>query len=105
MSDRVRRLVVLLLPRKHCRADVVAQHLGVSRRTVSNYLAAEGTSFGRLVDDMRQELLVQYRDEGQRSLSEVALLLGFSELSAFSRWHRRQFGLPARSMARMARGR
>ncbi|MDP3139101.1 MAG: AraC family transcriptional regulator, partial [Burkholderiaceae bacterium] len=29
MSDRVRRLVVLLLPRGHCTADVVAQHLGV----------------------------------------------------------------------------
>ncbi len=98
MSDRVRRLIVLLLPRKHCRADVVAQHLGVSRRTVSSYLSEEGTSFGQLVDDMRKELLAQYRDDGQRSLSEVALLLGFSELSAFSRWHRQQFGRAARSL-------
>lgn len=100
MSDRVRRLVVLLLPRRHCRADVVAQHLGVSRRTVSNYLAAEGTTFSRLVDDMRRELLGQYRDDGQRSLSEVAMLLGFSELSAFSRWHRQKFGAAARTMPR-----
>lgn len=103
MSDRVRRLVVLLLPRKHCRADVVARHLGVSRRTVSNYLAAEGTTFGQLVDDMRRELLAQYRDDGQRSLSDVALLLGFSELSAFSRWHRQKFGAAARTMPRNGR--
>jgi len=100
MSDRVRRLAIVLLPRKHCRADVVAQHLGVSRRTVSNYLAAEGTTFGQVVDDMRRELLAQYRDGGRRSLSEVALLLGFSELSAFSRWHRQKFGSSARSMTR-----
>jgi hypothetical protein len=33
MSERVRRLVVLLLPRAHCSAEIVAQHLGVTRRT------------------------------------------------------------------------
>ena len=91
-SDRVRRLVVLLLPRGLCRADVVAQHLGVSRRTVDNRLAAEGTTFQVLVDDMRRELLANYLDGKAHSLSEIAPLLGFSELSAFSRWHRAQFG-------------
>ena len=104
MRDRVLRLVVLLLPLRHCRADVVAQHLGVSRRTMSSYLAAEGTTFSQLVDNTRMDLLAQYRDEGQRALSEVAMLLGFSELSAFSRWHRQKFGVAARSMARSARG-
>lgn len=99
-SDRVRRLVVLLLPRGHCRVDVVAQHLGVDRRTVANHLAAEGTTFKALVDAMRRELLANYVTEGVRSLSEVATMLGFSELSAFSRWHRQQFGASATSQRR-----
>jgi AraC-like DNA-binding protein len=30
--------------------------------------------------------------ESWRSLTDVADLLGFSALSAFSRWHRRRFG-------------
>lgn len=92
MTDRVRKLIVLLLPRGHCHADLVAQHLGVSRRTVHNHLAAEHTNFQSLVDGMRKDLLKRY-SEGRktRSLSEVALLLGFSELSAFSRWHKKQF--------------
>ncbi|HQR22287.1 MAG TPA: AraC family transcriptional regulator ligand-binding domain-containing protein [Burkholderiaceae bacterium] len=97
MTDRVRRLAVLLLPRRHCRVDVVAQHLGVSRRTVANHLALERTTFSDLVDEMRQELLASYLADGARSLSEVALLLGFSELSAFSRWHRARFGASART--------
>ena len=96
MSDRVRRLAVLLLPRGHCRAEVVARHLGVDRRTVANRLAAEHTTFSALVDGMRRELLQRYLAQGVRSLSEVAALLGFSELSSFSRWHRRQFGTTAR---------
>jgi len=95
MSDQVRKLVVLLLPRGHCSADRIAQHLGMSRRTVHNHLAAEGTSFKALVDGMRKELLENYVSENVRTLSEVATMLGFSELSAFSRWHRSQFNCSA----------
>lgn len=98
MTDRVRRLAVLLLPRRHCRVDVIAQHLGVSRRTIANHLSREGTTFSELVDDMRRELLASYLADGARSLSEVALLLGFSELSAFSRWHKAHFGASARTV-------
>jgi len=95
MSERVRRLIVLLLPRGHCKVEVVAQHLGVDRRTIANHLAAEGTTFKTLVNSMRSELLASYRQNGTKSLSEVALLLGFSELSAFSRWHKNQFNATA----------
>ncbi|HEX5356510.1 MAG TPA: AraC family transcriptional regulator ligand-binding domain-containing protein [Aquabacterium sp.] len=100
MTDRVRRLVVLLLPRGHCRADVIAQHLGVDRRTVTNRLNAEGTGFKALVDAMRCDLLASYMQDGSRPLSDVASLLGFSELSAFSRWHRQQFGTTASHRSR-----
>jgi AraC-like DNA-binding protein len=98
MTDRVRRLIVLLLPRGHCRVETVGQHLGVDRRTVANHLSAESTTFSALVDEMRQDLLSRYLEDGSRSLSEVAMLLGFSELSAFSRWHRRRFGVAAREV-------
>ena len=53
MADRVRQLVVLLLPRGLCRVEVVAQHLGVDRRTVHRKLAAESTSFTAIVDAVR----------------------------------------------------
>lgn len=95
ITDQVRKLVVLLLPRGHCRAEVVAQHMGVDRRTIHNRLDSEGTHFKNVVNHMRCELLDNYLNEGSRSLSEVAKLLGFSELSAFSRWHRQQFGRTA----------
>lgn len=96
MTSRVNQLIVLLLPRGHCRVEVVAQHLGIDRRTVAKHLAAEGTSFSALVNALRCDLLSRYLDDGARSLGEVAALLGFSEASAFSRWHRQQFGSAAR---------
>ncbi|MDD2545694.1 MAG: AraC family transcriptional regulator ligand-binding domain-containing protein [Burkholderiaceae bacterium] len=95
VTDRVRRLVVLLLPLGHCQAEVVAQHLGMGTRTMANHLAREGTRFQLLVDALRKELIASYLADGARSLSDVAPLLGFSELSALSRWYRRQFGVPA----------
>lgn len=96
MSERLKRLIILLLPRGHCRIEVVAQHLGMDRRSIYNHLTAEGLTFKKLVNSMREDLLSSYLQAGSKSLSEVAVLLGFSELSAFSRWHRNQFGQSAR---------
>ena len=103
LSDRVRQLVVLLLPRGLCRVEVVAQHLGFDRRTVARRLAAEKTSFSVLVNDLRRDLFARYIDDGTRSLTEVSALLGFSAPSAFSRWHRQQYGVAARHLKTSAR--
>lgn len=96
-AQRVRQAAVLLLPRGHCRVEVVAQHLGIDRRTVARRLAGEGTTFSALVDRLRSELLARYLDDRSRPLSEVAALLGFSAPSAFARWHRQRFGVAASS--------
>ena len=100
LSDRVRQLVVLLLPRGQCRVEVVAQELGVDRRTVARGLASEGTTFSQLIDDMRRELLRRHLKDRSQSLTDVSSLLGFSSPSAFARWHRQQFGVTARSRLR-----
>lgn len=100
LVNRVRQLIVLLLPRGHCSVEAVAQHLGVDRRTIARRLAAEGTSFSLLTDEMRRDLLSRHADDGQRSLAEVSQLLGFSSPSAFSRWHRAAFGRAARDRSR-----
>jgi AraC-like DNA-binding protein len=92
LADKIRQLVREMMPLGRCTIEQVAQHLGVDRRTVHRYLARSGESFSSLVDAVRGELAVSYLEEGQRSLIDVADLLGFSALSAFSRWHRRHFG-------------
>jgi AraC-like DNA-binding protein len=99
-SLRVKQLALMLLPRGHCRVEVVAQHLGVDRRTVARRLAEEATSFSQIVEDLRSELLAHYRTDDARPLGEVAALLGFSALTNFSRWHRAHFGHAARSVRR-----
>lgn len=92
MSDKVRKLVITLLPSGSCSVDRVAQHLGVGRRTVYSRLAQHGDSYLAIVDGVREDLVKRYIDSGDRSLSEVATLVGFSSLSAFSRWFGGRFG-------------
>jgi AraC-like DNA-binding protein len=103
LADRIRQLVVLLLPHGQCRVEVVAQELGVDRRTVARGLAAEGTTFRQLIDDMRRELLRRFLKDRSHSLTHISSLLGFSSPSAFARWHHKQFGVTARSRLREQR--
>ena len=74
-------------------------------RTVARQLADEQISFS---NDLRRDLFARYLKDGARSLTEVSTLLRFSTSSAFSRWHRQQFGIAARQVksqrAGMARG-
>jgi AraC-like DNA-binding protein len=92
MTDKVRQLVLALLPSGECSVERVAQHLGVDRRTVHRHLALADENFSSIVDAVRVELIMRYIDSRERSLSGVATLLGFSSLSAFSRWFHGRFG-------------
>jgi AraC-like DNA-binding protein len=92
MRDNARECIQALLPSGLCSADRVAKHLGVDRRTLHRHLARDGETFLTLVDSVRSELAIRYIDNRERPLASVAELLGFSALSAFSRWFRGRFG-------------
>ena len=63
-----------------------------SERTLQRRLAAEETSFQRLLDDTRRELAQHYLGQRNLSLADIAYLLGFSDQSSFFRASRRWFG-------------
>ena len=70
----------------------VAQHLGVDRRTLHRHLLSQGTSFSLLLKSIRAEFAKRQIRDSDRSLAELAELLGFSGSSAFAYWFRQQFG-------------
>lgn len=92
MADKVRKLVHALLPGGMCSVDRVAQHLGVDRRTIHRHLILEHTSYSEILNQARAGLVIRYIENRTRPLSDVATLLGFSSLSAFSRWFSGEFG-------------
>ena len=104
LTVQVRQLVVSLLGSGACSVEIVAQHLGVDRRTVHRRLSQEGETFSQIVASVRRELATVFLDDPNRNLAEVSALLGFSSLSGFSRWYRQQFGEPASAQRTARRG-
>lgn len=95
--DVVRRLVWLHLLAGHCSIEQVARQLGVDRRTVHRQLLRHQESFSSILDQVRNEQVIRHLKYSRRSQSEIAELLGFSGLSAFSRWFSQRFGCSPRA--------
>jgi AraC-like DNA-binding protein len=78
---------------KSSEADICAT-LSISSRTLQRALGEKGETFKELFDDTRKQKAYKLIMESVMPLTEVAFLLGFSELSAFSRASKQWFGEP-----------
>jgi AraC-like DNA-binding protein len=76
--------------------ESVAAALGMSVPTLRRRLEDEGTTFTDLVDDVRRDLAERYLRDSQRSISEIASLLGFAHAPAFHKAFRRWKGVTPR---------
>ena len=81
----VRKIIVELLDGSVPTLDIVAQKLRVSKRSLQSKLKMEEQSFQQILNKVRQELAEHYLRDRQISKSEIAYLLGFSEVAVFSR--------------------
>lgn len=70
----------------------VARELAMSERNLQRALRDDGTSFQKLVDELRCELAINHLANPSTSAGQVGFLLGFSEPSAFHRAFRRWTG-------------
>lgn len=82
---RVRSVLLDLLPHGNISDELVAEALHMSVRTMHRKLVAVESSFRALLVEMRRELAQQYILDNSLTLTEISLLLGFSEPSSFSR--------------------
>lgn len=72
-------------------APSIASQMNISERTLHRRLKAKGRVFREVLRDIRKSMAITYLSDNKVSLTEVALLLGYAEQSAFSRafrqWH------------------
>lgn len=85
LRGRVRQEILAQLPNGELSLGLVARRLGMSERSLRRYLTEENTSFSDLVAEVRYERARVLLDSPRLSLAEIAYLLGFSNVSAFSR--------------------
>ncbi|WP_297733406.1 AraC family transcriptional regulator [uncultured Maricaulis sp.] len=90
------RLEALILPRLHTGTVSIAwaaDQLGETRQSIYRALKAEGTTFERVLDELRQRLALEYLRGRKVSIAETAYLLGFAEASPFTRAFKRWTGV------------
>lgn len=98
--QEVDQMIRLLMPAGRASIQTCAASLGVPVRTLQRMLDADGTSFSNLLNEARMQLATQYLANPRIRITDIAGMLGYSSIGAFSRWHKQVFGKPARSMRR-----
>jgi AraC-like DNA-binding protein len=92
LLQTVEQRIIDLLPKGAARATLIATELGVSQQTLTRQLAALGTSFNEVLDQIRKQLALKYVSETDLSLAQVACLLGYANPPAFTLAFRRWTG-------------
>jgi AraC-like DNA-binding protein len=97
--DALKELIAELLPDERPTIERVAPRLGMSIRTLQRRLQNWGHSFEGIVDETRRDVATARLTAGDTSITETAFLLGYSDLSHFTRAFRRWTGTTPREFA------
>jgi len=91
-SERVRNSVQAMLEQGEPALADIAQVFNLSERTLRRYLQQEHTSYRQLLEGVRQEMARYWLSNSEAAITDIALRLGFSDSSNFSRAFQRWFG-------------
>lgn len=89
MTSRVRRYLGQSIGQQLPRKEQAAEALGLNVRTLHRRLQEEGTSWQQLLDELRQQLAVQYLESTSLSQADIAQKLGYSDIRSFQRSFKR----------------
>jgi AraC-like DNA-binding protein len=93
LKVEVENEIATLLPHGQARHDVVAAKLGMSPRTLARRLSAEGSSFAAILDEIRSALAHRYLADRSLPISQIAWLIGYTEIGTFTRAFQRWTGM------------
>lgn len=93
VGDRVKQLIMNMRCTDFPTIQMVAEAMHLSVRTLQRKLGAEGYSFRTLLEQVRLEMAKDHLGNESLSIADIAYLLRYAEVSAFSRSFKRQVGL------------
>ena len=92
LAARVRRLLIDRMGHEQQTVTSIGHEIGMSARTLSRRLAAEGTSFREIQDGVRRHMALALLGDPNVSIAEVAFFLGYAEPAPFHRSFKRWTG-------------
>lgn len=100
VTDRVRTALGRSLGTSPARISAVGRLLRMHPRTLQRHLAAEGTTFESVLDEVRRDTAHRLITRTDLPFSQVAAMVGLAEQSALTRTCRRWFGATPRAVRR-----
>jgi AraC-like DNA-binding protein len=82
---RVRAALLEALPSGHGTLEEVGRRLALSKRTLQRRIEAEGTSFQRILSEIRETVARHYLEATALPVAQIALLVGYDEPNSFAR--------------------
>jgi AraC-like DNA-binding protein len=92
LTEDLRRVLRTKLLTEPCSAATIARLFSMHRRTLHRHLRLEGLAFRQVADDIRFEIARELVGNTDMALGQIAAVLRYSELSAFTRAFRRWSG-------------
>jgi len=92
VTEQVRRQLEEVLAGGDATLDAVAAKLHMSRSTLKRRLAGEGATFNEVLDGLRRDVAIKQLSGASASITEVAYLAGYEDVSAFHRAFKRWTG-------------
>jgi len=94
IAAELKRKLADLMARGEANADAACRALKLSRRTLQRRLQAEKTSFQKVLQEVRAVLAVNYLSDARLKSLEIAMLLGYSNISTFTTAFKSWYSLP-----------
>ncbi|MFA7601752.1 MAG: AraC family transcriptional regulator [Novosphingobium sp.] len=91
LHAQVRGVIMQFLGSAPCTNDSVAAELNLHPRTLHRRLRAEGTSFQKIKDEVRRDLMLYYLQQTRLDFTRISERLGFAEQSVMTRSCNRWF--------------
>jgi AraC-like DNA-binding protein len=101
----IRGNIAHVLGTEFCTKEHIAATLGLHSRTMARRLAAEGTSFQEIKDQVRRDRMLYYVQQTDLDFTEISERLGFSEQAVMTRCCRKWFAMSPTALRATLRGR
>lgn len=85
LKGRIKFLIFSVFHGQIVHIDIIASHLHVTTRTLQRKLSDENTSYREISAEVRKEIAEGYLTSGKVKKTEIASLLGYADLSTFTK--------------------
>jgi AraC-like DNA-binding protein len=85
LKGQIKFLIFSVFQGQIVHIDVIASHLNMTTRTLQRKLSEDKTSYREISAEIRKEIAQGYLKAGKLKKNEVASLLGYSDLSSFTK--------------------